>query len=130
MQDAGEANLSGWTVYLDVNNNGVLDRGETSTITDATGAYRFGNLGPGTYRVRQEIQAGWQQTTADPADVTTASGMQVIDSRGTYLGTIKVPRQPANCAFAGPGKRTLYITAREGLYKLSTLSQGPNRLGK
>jgi parallel beta-helix repeat protein len=77
VQDAGEANLSGWAVYLDANNNGVLDRGETSTITDAAGAYRFGNLGPGTYRVRQEVQAGWQQTTADPADVTTASGTDV-----------------------------------------------------
>jgi gluconolactonase len=62
--------------------------------------------------------------------VTTASGIQVFDSGGAYLGTIKVPRQPANCAFAGPGKRTLYITAREGLYKLTMLSQGPRRLGK
>ena len=62
--------------------------------------------------------------------ITTASGIQVFDPKGTYLGTIKVPRQPANCAFAGPGKRTLYITAREGLYKLAMLSQGPGRLGK
>src|SRR5262245_3368333 len=62
--------------------------------------------------------------------ITTASGIQVFDPKGTYLGTIKVPRQPANCAFAGPGKRTLYITAREGLYKLAMLSQGPSRLGK
>jgi len=62
--------------------------------------------------------------------ITTASGIQVFDAKGTYLGTIKVPRQPANCAFAGPGKRTLYITAREGLYKLAMLSQGPSRLGK
>ena len=62
--------------------------------------------------------------------VTTASGIQVFDRKGQYLGTIKVPRQPANCAFSGPGKRTLYITAREGLYKLSMLSQGPKRLGK
>jgi gluconolactonase len=62
--------------------------------------------------------------------VTTASGIQVFDPKGAYLGSIKVPRQPANCAFAGPGKRTLYITAREGLYKLAMLSQGPKRLGK
>jgi gluconolactonase len=62
--------------------------------------------------------------------VTSASGIQVFDSKGAYLGTIKVPRQPANCAFGGPGKRTLYITAREGLYKLTMVSQGPKRLGK
>ena len=62
--------------------------------------------------------------------VTTASVIQVFDSKGAYLGSIKVARQPANCAFAGPGKRTLYITAREGPYKLAMLSQGPKRLGK
>jgi gluconolactonase len=62
--------------------------------------------------------------------VSTASGIQVIDAKGVYLGTIKLPRQPANCAFSGPGKRTLFITAREGLYKLAMLSQGPKRLGK
>jgi len=62
--------------------------------------------------------------------VTTASGIQVFDRKGQYLGTIKVPRQPANCAFSGPGKHTLYITAREGLYQVSMQSQGPKRLGK
>jgi gluconolactonase len=46
------------------------------------------------------------------------------------LGTIAVPRQPANVAFAGPGKQTLYITAREGLYRVNMLSKGPDRLGK
>mgnify|MGYP003694476975 CR=1 FL=1 len=39
-------------------------------------------------------------------------------------------RQGANVAFAGPDKRTLYITAREGLYRIKTLAQGPDRLGK
>ena len=84
-----------------------------------------------------DVQAGQESgadgmaiDSEDRIYVTTASGIQVIDRNGQYLGTIKVPRQPANCAFAGPGKRTLYITAREALYKLSMLSQGPKRLGK
>ena len=84
-----------------------------------------------------DVQAG-QESGADGMAihnedriyVSTASGIQVFDAKGTYLGTIKIPRQPANCAFSGPGKHTLYITAREGLYKLATLSQGPERLGK
>jgi gluconolactonase len=62
--------------------------------------------------------------------ITTVSGAQVFDSAGQYLGTIRVPRQPANLAFSGPDKRTLYITAREGLYRMKMLSQGPDRLGK
>jgi len=62
--------------------------------------------------------------------VTTQVGVQVFDDKGAYLGTIKVPRRPANVAFSGPDKRTLYITAREGLYRLTTLTQGVDRLGK
>jgi gluconolactonase len=83
--------------------------------------------------VQQGQESGADGLAIDSQDrmyITTASGIQVFDPKGTYLGTIKVPRQPANCAFAGPGKRTLYITAREGLYKLAMLSQGPGRLGK
>lgn len=62
--------------------------------------------------------------------VTTLTGIQVFDPAGKYLGTIKVPRQPSNVAFAGPDKKTLYITARQGLYRLPMLSQGVARLGK
>jgi len=62
--------------------------------------------------------------------VTTVTGVQVFDKAGRYLGTIKVARQPSNVAFSGPGKRTLYITAREGLYRVQTLTQGAERLGK
>jgi gluconolactonase len=66
----------------------------------------------------------------DRVYITTVTGVQVFDAAGKYLGTIKVPRQPANAAFGGPDKRVLYITAREGLYRLNTLAQGPDRIGK
>jgi gluconolactonase len=62
--------------------------------------------------------------------VTSVNGIQVFDQHGQYLGTIQVPRTPANVAFGGPNKRTLFITARQGLYKVQMLSQGPNRPGK
>lgn len=62
--------------------------------------------------------------------VTTITGVQVFDKTGEYLGTIRVARRPSNIAFSGPSKRTLYITAREGLYRVQTLTQGPDRLGK
>jgi gluconolactonase len=66
----------------------------------------------------------------DRVYITTVTGVQVFDPKGQYLGTIKVARQPANAAFAGPGKQTLYITAREGLYRVRSLAKGPDRLGK
>jgi gluconolactonase len=62
--------------------------------------------------------------------VSTTTGVQVFDRAGAYLGTITLPRVPANIAFAGPDKKTLYITAREGLYRLKMLVKGPDRLGK
>jgi len=62
--------------------------------------------------------------------ITTVPGVQVFDKTGQYLGTIPVARRPTNLAFAGPDKRTLYITAREGLYRVQTLTRGPERLGK
>jgi gluconolactonase len=62
--------------------------------------------------------------------ISTLPGVQVFDAKGQYLGTIKAGRQAANVAFGGPGKKTLYLTAREGLYKVETLAQGPDRPGK
>jgi gluconolactonase len=62
--------------------------------------------------------------------VTSVPGVQVFDPKGQYLTTITVPRRVANAAFAGPGKQTLYITAREGLYRIRMLAKGPDRLGK
>ena len=34
-------------------------------------------------------------------------------------GTIDVPQAPANCAFGGADRRTLYVTARTALYSTS-----------
>ena len=68
-----EPQLSGWTVYLDSNNNGQFDTGENSTQTDANGDYSFANLRPGTYSVAQIVQTGWQQTYPILNITTTAS---------------------------------------------------------
>ncbi len=75
----GDSGLGGWTIFLDANNNGALDAGETNTTTAADGSYGFTNLGPGTYRVREVNQAGWTQTTANPADISATSGANVAN---------------------------------------------------
>ncbi len=59
---AGEIGLVGWTIYIDNNNNGILDNGEPFTVTDSSGNYSFANLQPGNYVIREELQPGWQQT--------------------------------------------------------------------
>jgi len=60
VRDASELGLAGWTIFLDQNQNGQLDVGEISTTTDANGNYAFMDLGPGTYRVGEVLQTGWQ----------------------------------------------------------------------
>jgi gluconolactonase len=44
-------------------------------------------------------------------------GVWVFSPDGKHLGTIKPPETPANCAWGDDGK-TLYITARTGLYRI------------
>src|SRR5262249_54096293 len=68
-----EPGLPNWQIYLDTNNNGVLDAGEPSTLTDANGNYSFTGLQPGTYVVREVPQTGWTQTRpAAPGSYTEA----------------------------------------------------------
>ena len=73
VQDNGELGLAGWTIYLDLNENGRLDSNEPATITrvddlatpaiDETGTYEISELVPQTYIVREQLQSGWELTT-------------------------------------------------------------------
>jgi gluconolactonase len=54
----------------------------------------------------------------------TQVGIQVFSPQGEYLGVIPVSRGPQNLAFAGPGKRTLYIVGRGAVYKVQMQAQG------
>ncbi|MCA9225143.1 MAG: hypothetical protein KDA47_06000 [Planctomycetales bacterium] len=62
-RDAGEPGLSGWTIYLDLNQNNQMEMGEPSVLTDADGNYAFTMLTPGNYRVASMPMAGWGRTT-------------------------------------------------------------------
>jgi gluconolactonase len=45
-------------------------------------------------------------------------GVWVFDPAGTKLGVIAVDQEPANLCFGGDDRKTLYITARSGLYRI------------
>lgn len=45
-------------------------------------------------------------------------GVWVLSPDGTHLGTIVAPETPANLAFGDADGRTLYLTARTGLYRI------------
>ena len=62
IKDAGESGLSGVVVFLDATDNGQLDFGESSAVSDAQGRYAFLSLTPGNYRVRQIALVGSYQS--------------------------------------------------------------------
>jgi hypothetical protein len=79
VRDGSEPGLAGFTIYIDANNNGQLDTGETSTVSAANGSYSFTNLGPaviqgatnpltfnGAYLIREVQKLGFQAT--NPAE--------------------------------------------------------------
>ncbi|PXA93777.1 hypothetical protein DMC18_07990, partial [Caulobacter sp. D5] len=75
VKDAGEAGLSGWTIFIDDNKNGVLDTGERSTVTGADGSFQFGGLPLtlGSVQVDEVLKEGWAQTTGAFETVTLSA---------------------------------------------------------
>lgn len=55
---------------------------------------------------------------------TAFDGVRVHDPSGALMQTITFPAPPANCAFGDDDARTLYVTARAGVYKIRTNVEG------
>lgn len=88
VKDAEDAAQQNWSVFLDQNNNGVVDAGESSTATDANGKYSFGGLAVGSYRLREIVQAGWFRThpSGGAHVVSVTSAAQSVTGRN-FLNT-------------------------------------------
>lgn len=56
--------------------------------------------------------------------VASTAGIQVFDTKGQSLGIVPLPKAPQNLAFAGPGKKTLYVVGRGAAYRIATLTAG------
>ena len=50
--------------------------------------------------------------------VTVASGVEIFTVDGARWGNVAIPRMAANCAFGDSDGRSLYVTARQGLYRV------------
>jgi gluconolactonase len=60
----------------------------------------------------------------------TTLGVQVVSSKGEPLGIIAIPKQPQNLAFSGPHRSVLFVVGRGSVYRIATLTHGPDRPGK
>jgi len=111
-REAAEKGLSGWTVFLDQNSDGVLNHPraegtcdqaaqEPCRLTDAQGLYSFSDLPAGDYRVLEVNQPGWVRTSALPETIR-------VDRSGFTRGNINFGNAPA------PVVKTLYYPFYQG----------------
>lgn len=56
--------------------------------------------------------------------ITAHLGVQVVSPEGKILGVIEFPEQPANCAFGGIDRQTLYATCRTSVYSVKLPVRG------
>lgn len=49
---------------------------------------------------------------------TQGLGIQVFDKNGKHLGNITCPTPTNNCSFGGPDMKTLYVSAKDGIYRI------------
>jgi gluconolactonase len=67
---------------------------------------------------RQGVPDGMKVDRKGNLYVTGPGGVWVFDKRGKHLGTILMAELPANCGWGDADYRTLYLTARTGLYRI------------
>jgi 6-phosphogluconolactonase (cycloisomerase 2 family) len=61
LQATSEPVIANRTVYIDANQNRVLDAGEVLTVSDPVGRYRLSDVPAGNYRVHQVLPANWTE---------------------------------------------------------------------
>jgi gluconolactonase len=94
---------------FEVTDGGELEGGEV-----------FAEIDPG-------VPDGMRCDAAGRLFTTAGDGVHVFDADGTRLGKILVLQTPANCGFGGADGKTLFITARTGLYAVDLKTSAATR---
>jgi subtilisin family serine protease/subtilisin-like proprotein convertase family protein len=81
--------LPGCEVYLDANNNGKYDGGETKVVTDALGNYAFLDLAPGSYTVRRITPSGWSDNRPASGFYSVIVTSSTSSSTGNHFGQLR-----------------------------------------
>jgi hypothetical protein len=76
--DGTDTLAAGKTIWLDLDNDGVKDTSEPSTVTATNGTFAFTNVAAGTYHVRRLFPAGYTESTA-PRLITLTAGQSVTN---------------------------------------------------
>ena len=95
-----------------------------------------GTLGAGERYMTLVVPTGRTESAGDGATmdgdgrayVTSLAGIQMFDWTGRLGGVIAKPRWdnvPVSCAFAGPGRRYLFVCDKDKIWRRPTLVTGP-----
>lgn len=110
-----EKGLAGITVFLDTNNNGVLDPAEASVVTDETGSFSFTNLKQGNYYIRVEdsgLQDAYNPSTPlNPIFRPMGPGQTFDGAKFGYqrkLALLNTLNNPTRLSWGGDGN--LYVS--------------------
>ena len=101
-----------WMAY-DIGDNGMVTK--KRVLYDATSEKEPGN--PDGFKVDEKGNL-W---------ASGPGGLWIISPEGKHLGTIKMPEVPANCNW-GDDWKSLYITARTGLYRIKLSVAGEKQI--
>jgi hypothetical protein len=83
-QTTGEPNLANVIVYIDLNNDGKLDAGDPTAVTNSAGAFTFNDLAAGSYTVYVSPSAGYRQTYPITGGTRVAVAANQIISAGKF----------------------------------------------
>jgi gluconolactonase len=64
------------------------------------------------------VPDGMKVDSAGNLYMTGPGGVLIVSPEGKHLGTIQLPEIAANCAWGDADAKSLYITARTGLYRI------------
>jgi hypothetical protein len=94
VRETGEPGRAGAALFIDLNQNGFLDKKEPRATTDAGGAYTFPDVTDGRYQLRLEVPTGRRLTApasiASSVDVNSESNTVQAPAFGdTTTGVIR-----------------------------------------
>ena len=122
MQRSGSRS-AGRTLFLDSNNNGALDTGERSTVSDPVGNYAFTSLSAKTYTVREALSGGFTITKPTGGSYvvpvtlgTNVTGKDFGNKSGTTLPTLSIVATDATATEPATASATASDT---GVYTIS-----------
>ena len=97
IDDPTENGLAGWTVFVDTNNNGVLNAGERSTVTDIDGRFAITGLTAGNINLVEVVPAGFAPTPG----FTNRQTVRIRDGREQRASFPNVALPPVTGTVAG-----------------------------